>query len=290
MKYFCLLAIPFLLLIASCNQKPPTIHERFLALNEADSLALMDSLFAELKVEMYSDRMYDPQVYENNNELCFTSCMPLEPLTIRINSRDQIMVRNKLTDKIYDRVIEYYQYNMDDNHLESNFPLYSRTDKQEILSQIDESKRQAVAVEQTEGVAQDLVDFKWAQVEEWEKKLKVIEILNIDVLHEISSSAHIRLEYQTEDQAYIVDSLPPAFYTLRNDASMKYFNESYLELAFRYSIMNSEEDADRLNALKVLVPIILVDKFYCKKHGVCRWSVYYPQEELPPPPPMPSDY
>lgn len=283
MKYFYLLAIPFLLLIASCNQKPPTIHERFLALNEADSLALMDSLLGELKVEMYSSDIYRPI----EMEIAICDISERNFMRISVNESKKIMIQGQIADNIHDKIVEFFMSNFEKNHLDNNFPLYSRIDKEELLGQIEESKRQAIAVEQAEGAAQDLIDFKWAQVEEWKSKLKTLEALSVDTLLETLQFASVQVNYPSPKDTYIIDSIIPAFYTLRNYAAIRYLDETYIELAYRYSISKSEKAKDKLDALKALFPIKVIDLPYCREHNI---SNYYIHVEAPPPPPMPSDY
>lgn len=189
-------------------------------------------------------------------------------MAIRANSRDELMVREeKMTnpDEISERILEFYRFNEKTNDLTSDFPLYSRTPMTEIKSQVAESTRQAEAVEETEGAAQDMIDFKWAQVAEWEKKEKALKLLGKKILPEISGSAHIRVEVQEKTGyelfAKIQSEIEEALFELRDDASKEIFGEGYGMIITRIADNPSEsrEDKAKFELLKILYPDRIIE-------------------------------
>ena len=187
-------------------------------------------------------------------------------LAIRANSRDQLMVRDEMMsnpDEISERVLEFYQFNENKNDLTSNFPLYSRTTKSDIQAFYDDAVTQAEAVENTPDVRQDLIDFKYAQVAEWEKKLNAIKLYGKDVLPEIHSRAHIRIEVQEQTGyelfAKIQSEIEEALFELRDDASKQSFGEGYGTVITRLAADGSREDKAKFELRKILYPDRIIE-------------------------------
>lgn len=170
-------------------------------------------------------------------------------MAIRANAQNQLMVRDEMMsnpDDISERVKEFYQKNEKLSADEtiavagnpadprSNFPLYSRISMSEIEAQIEQAVKAAEEVENTPGADQAIIDFKYTQVAEWEKKKRALTLYGKNILPEISGQAHVRIEVQERTDyelfAKIQSEIEEALFELRNDASKEIFNEGYATL------------------------------------------------------------
>ena len=183
---------------------------------------------------------------------------------IRANSNNELMVRAELMqnpDDISERVIEFYRKNERVNDPTNDFPMYSRISLSEIETQLDAAIASAEETENTPGASQDIIDFKYRQVTEWENKKKALKLYGKDKLPEIHFQAHIRIEVQQATEyklfAKIQSELEEAIYTLRDEASIDVFGESYGTITRRYAMDKDSKDKDKIDLLKILYP----DKF-----------------------------
>lgn len=182
-------------------------------------------------------------------------------LPIRANFNNELMVRTELMqnpDDISERVIEFYTKNEKKNDPLNNFPMYSRTSLSEIESQLKAAEAAAEEVENTPGAMQDIIDFKWRQVEEWENKKKALKLYGKSELPEIHFQAHVRIEVQQATEyalfAKIQSELEEAIFELRDRAAQDVFGESYGTIQRRYSMDKDKVDKDKMDLLKILYP------------------------------------
>lgn len=180
---------------------------------------------------------------------------------IRANSNNELMVRTEMMqnpDDISERVIEFYTKNEKKNDPTNDFPMYSRISMQEIESQLRAAEAAAEEVENTPGAMQDIIDFKWRQVDEWENKKKALKLYGKPELPEIHFQAHIRIEVQQATEyalfAKIQSELEEAIYELRDRAAQDVFGESYGTIQRRYSMDKDKVDKDKMDLLKILYP------------------------------------
>tara|TARA_R110002072_G_scaffold172042_4_gene325850 strand:+ start:5674 stop:6432 length:759 start_codon:yes stop_codon:yes gene_type:complete len=185
---------------------------------------------------------------------------------IQANSQNQLMVRGRLmsnSDDISERVIEFYRENEKSNNATNNFPMYSRISMSEIDGLIAKSTADAEAEAETPGALEDIIDFKWRQVAEWEKKKRALEMLGADKLAEISVQAHIRVEVQKATEyelfAKIQSEVEQGISELRDDAAMKIFNESYNSIKNRLAMDKGAEDREKIQLLKILYPARIIE-------------------------------
>ncbi len=185
---------------------------------------------------------------------------------IQANSQNQLMVRGELMrdpDDISERIIEFYRENEQVNDVTNDFPMYSRITMPEIESLLDQSITAAEEVEATPGALADIIDFKWRQVAEWEKKKRALEILGTNKLAEISVQAHIRIEVQkgTEYELFakIQSEVEQGLFELRDDAAMKIFKESYQSIKSRLAMDKGAEDREKIQLLKILYPDRIIE-------------------------------
>lgn len=203
---------------------------------------------------------------------------------VRANSKNELMVRNeKMTnpDEISDRVKEFYTMNRDLTRAQTqtlikdksykgyDFPFYSRINQAQIQANIESSTEAAEAVENTPGAAQEIIDFKWATVAEWEDKLAALKLYGKSELPELDPQAHIRIEVQSKTAyelfAKIQSELEEAIYDLRDEASKEIFGESYSAILKRYDSNESDPSKRTLvaedDAKKKLLKILYPDRF-----------------------------
>lgn len=180
---------------------------------------------------------------------------------IRANSNNELMVRTELMqnpDDISERVIEFYTKNEKKNDPTNDFPMYSRISMQEIEAQLKAAEAAAEEVENTPGAMQDIIDFKWRQVDEWENKKKALKLYGKPELPEIHFQAHIRIEVQQATEyalfAKIQSELEEAIFELRDRAAQDVFGESYGTIQRRYSMDKDKVDKDKMDLLKILYP------------------------------------
>ena len=183
---------------------------------------------------------------------------------IMANSQNQLMVRGEMManpDDISERVVEFYRSNERRNDPTNNFPMYSRISMTEIQAALDAAEKEAEEIENTPGAMPEIIDFKWAQYDEWNNKMKALKLYGKAELPEIHSQAHIRIEVQQATEyglfAKIQSELEEAIYELRDDASKDVFGESYGTITRRYSMDKEASDKEKIDLLKILYP----DKF-----------------------------
>lgn len=179
------------------------------------------------------------------------------------NSANQLMVREKLVenpDDISDLVLEFYRKNeklstsqtmagaMDPSFSGFNFPFYNRFGMAEIDSKIDQTTREAEAIEDTDGADPVLIDYYWSKVDEWDKKKAALKLYGKPELPEISPQAHIRIEVQIKTGyelfAKIQSEIEEALFELRDDAAQEIWGMGYGRIITRLG--NEPTDAEYL--------------------------------------------
>ncbi len=185
---------------------------------------------------------------------------------IKANSMNQLMIRGVIIsnpDDISEKIIEFYRTNEIKNDPKNNFPMYSRASMKEIEANLERALEEAEKVENTPGAMQDIIDFKYRQVAEWEKKKRALQLYGKKELPEIHPQAHIRIEVQkaTDYELFtkIQSEVEEAIYELRNDAAMKIFGESYDKILSRYTMDKSPADKEKLDLLKILYPDRIIE-------------------------------
>lgn len=185
---------------------------------------------------------------------------------IQANSQNQLMVRGRLMtnpDEISEKIVEFYRTNEKSNDVTNNFPMYSRVSLTDIEGLLNEAILAAEEVENTPGASEDIIDFKYRQVAEWEKKKKALEMYGQAKLPEISVQAHIRIDVQkgTEYGLFtkIQSEVEEAIFELRDDASKMIFKESYKKISSRYDMDKDVADKEKVELLKVLYPARIIE-------------------------------
>ena len=279
MKFILFFTSFAIIFLTGCGNQKSSKYIPFSEISTADSLALVDQLFDSLHAEIYQDERY--RVFDDMSGIIY--CGAYREFYIQINSNGKRIIGDTVTKSITPHIYAYFNTNYLKNDMSNNSVLYSRISKKEIINQIKNAKEAAIEVENTHDAIQDLIDFKWNQVIEWESKYKTIRTLNINLLKEPEYSACINLDYHTKaiKEGDYFNEILLAFYRLRNERSIEHFNKSYLEVFYETLLFKRNY---RCLALKTIQPISVKDLPYCKEHGF--WMTNIPA----PPPPMPENY
>lgn len=279
MKFTLVITSILTLLFVSCNNSKSNKYIPFSEISTEDSLALVDQLFDSLHAEIYQNERY--RVFGIMPEIIY--CGAYREFYLRINSNGKRIIGDTVTKSFSPHIYAYFNTNYLKNDMSNNSVLYSRISKKEIVSQIKNAKEAAIEVENTPDAMQDIIDFKWNQVIEWESKYKTIRTLNINLLKEPEYSACINLDYpkKTIKKDDYFNEILLAFYKLRNERSLEHFNKSYLEVFYETLLFKRNY---RSFALKTIQPINVKDIPYCKEHDF--WMTNIPA----PPPPMQENY
>jgi biopolymer transport protein ExbD len=186
-------------------------------------------------------------------------------LAIRANSQNQLMVRDEMIadpNKISEKIVEFYRNNEKQNDLTNNFPMYSRVSMKVIEENIRRIEIETEDLEKQDALP-EMIDFKYNQMAEWEKKKKSLQLYGSNQLPEIHFQANIRIEVQTATEyrlfAKIQTEIEEAIFTLRDDESKRIFNESYSTLKARYGLDQDPADKEKLNLLEILYPARIIE-------------------------------
>ncbi len=186
-------------------------------------------------------------------------------LAIRANSQNQLMVRNEMVqdpNTISDKVLKFYRVNEKGNDLTNNFPMYSRISMGQIDGNIVAVEKEIEGLEAS-GASNELIEFKYNQLAEWEKKKRALKLYGASQLPEIHFQANIRIEVQSATEyvlfAKIQTEIEEAIFTLRDDEAKKLFGESYGIIKRRYAQDNASEDKDKLDLLEILYPARIIE-------------------------------
>lgn len=185
---------------------------------------------------------------------------------IQANSKNQLMIRGKFVrdpETISDEIVDFFRTNEKYNDPTNAFPMYSRISMGEIDALLNQAIKEAEETENTPNAMEEIIDFKYRQVGEWEKKKNALKMYGKDKLPEISVQAHIRIDVQKGTEyglfAKIQSEVEEAFFELRDEASRDIFKESYEKIKSRYAMDESKQDKEKLELLKILYPDRIIE-------------------------------
>ncbi|MBU2018951.1 MAG: biopolymer transporter ExbD [Bacteroidetes bacterium] len=186
-------------------------------------------------------------------------------LAIKANSQNQLMVRGEIMsdpNKISEKVVEFYRTNQKRNDVTNNFPMYSRVSSNVIQDNIRRIEIEIESLE-AEGAVAEMIEFKYSQMDEWDKKKKSLKLYGGNELPEIQFQANIRIEVQDATEyglfAKIQTEIEEAIYELRNDEVKRIFGEDYQTIKTRYAQDQVNADKDKLNLLEILYPARIIE-------------------------------
>lgn len=260
-------------LFFACQQRENNRFEpQFSALDEADSARVKQGLYVLLRKEMYADEMYSFDTSFN-----MFGCMGLNyKLRIKVNNRHEISVRGEQVENtVTQSVFDYFTANLEQNDPTNNYPMYYSINREELEDRIEGIEEELRMIENTPDANEDVIAFKWDELDKWKFNLRALDVLNTKVLRLVDPPTEVELDYPStfdSSSVELKDSILEAFYLLRNQASMRYFRESYLSILYRFAIQKSPADKEKLQILRMLHPIRVRDIPYCLKNGI--WTPY----------------
>ncbi len=185
---------------------------------------------------------------------------------IQANSKNQLMIRGMFMqdpELISDEIVKFYRTNEKYNDPTNSYPMYSRISMPEIDALLNQAITDAEEVENTPNAMEEIIEFKYRQVDEWRKKKDALKLYGKEKLPEISVQAHIRIDVQKGTKyglfAKIQSEVEEAFFELRDDAARDIFNESYEKIKSRYVMDESKVDKEKLALLKILYPDRIIE-------------------------------
>jgi len=192
-------------------------------------------------------------------------------LAIKANSQNQLMVRGEIfsdPDKISDFVLKFYRSNqkMAGQYVDNDFPMYSVLSMSLIDQNIDAVITEAEALEAS-GAPQDMIDFKYNQLADWEKKKRALQLYGGNVLPEIHFQANIRIEVMQATAysifAKIQTEIEEAVYELRDEEAKRLWGVTYNTLKRKEANENDKnkvkEEKGRLELLEILYPARIIE-------------------------------
>jgi|TARA_R110000737_G_scaffold353258_1_gene403610 biopolymer transport protein ExbD len=186
-------------------------------------------------------------------------------LAIKANNQNQLMVRNEIIgdpDKISEKIVEFYRENEKSNDVNNNSPMYTRVSMKEIEDNIKRIEIEAESLEAQDADAA-MIEFKFNQLGEWEKKKNALKLYGANELPEIHFQANIRIEVQSQTQyslfAKIQTEIEEAIFELRDDEAKRIFGESYGTIKTRYASDEEPADKSKLDLLDILYPARIIE-------------------------------
>jgi len=198
---------------------------------------------------------------------------------IAANNLNQLLFRGEEMqdpDEISERIVEFYRKNEDLNKAQTaieikksagerfNFPFYSFISKTDLDMEYNNAYDDYDAAEAA-GATNEILDFKQKAIDEWMVKKKALALYGKNVLPEIHSQAHIRVEVMQKTEyelfAKIQSEIEEALYELRDDAALDIFGESYGIIKSRRAMDKEDEAGDqpKLDLLDILYPQRIIE-------------------------------
>jgi hypothetical protein len=109
----------------------------------------------------------------------------------------------------------------------------------------------------------DIVNFKYNQLDEWEKKKRALKLYGANELPEIHVQANIRIEVQQATSysifAKMQTEIEEAIFELRNGECERLFGMSYSVLKRRYDQDKKADDQAMMDLLDILYPARIIE-------------------------------
>jgi biopolymer transport protein ExbD len=180
-------------------------------------------------------------------------------MKIRANAQNQIQVRGELTEitDIKEKVKYFYTANML-TEADETYPEYLPVSKFTCDTSIAAIDKYLENVED-----QALIDFKMAERREWEKRLKVIEVLK-GTYREMHRSGAVQIELQTKTHYEILIAIMNEVKAAINDIRDEKSREIY-GIPYRTMVQKRDLDPkglvykDEIELLEILVPERIVE-------------------------------
>jgi hypothetical protein len=150
--------------------------------------------------------------------------------------------------------------------VDNDFPMYSVLSMSLIDQNIDAVLTEAEALEAS-GAPQDMIDFKYNQLADWEKKKRALQLYGGNVLPEIHFQANIRIEVMQATAysifAKIQTEIEEAVYEMRDEEAKRLWGVTYNTLKRKEANENDKnkvkEEKGRLELLEILYPARIIE-------------------------------
>lgn len=266
------------MLNSSCNSPKTTQEEvKDMMYDESRRNDFLDQLLNDMHAELYASGLYE-------DEPINVGCrMPIEKrfqLEIEQRGNGKIYINDDTSVNYKEAVLLFYLANYKENDLENNYPMYTTLSRAEAFKILENAKEHAQAVKQNPKADQGIINFKWHQVKEWERKTDIFELTKAKRIREPHYQTKVVLDYNQKDWGEAaIENILQAYFEVRDMISKEYFEESYLKIFTRNQIEPNDLDQRKLAALHILLPIHVLDIPYAKAKGVRLYRF------MPPPPP-----
>jgi hypothetical protein len=269
------LLLGFLFGHSSCTSSKENSFEDLSAQQRLDlKKELIDSLRGEMV--KYMEAVDD--FFRNTDPICSSRNSSLR---IVANKKSQIMIRNNIKEGIIGSTIRsYLTTNRLINDPTTNALMFVGISKKEIQDFIKSDKRQILDMKSAGNYPDEMIQFKEESALDWEQKLAILNVLKIDTIAFIDDQYSIEISYYPEikGQPALVDSVLNAICNVRNLASKEHIHQSYLEVFYNYKFHPSKENKIKIEALKWIYPVRVIDAPYAKKHNLkMYWDLSLPE-------------
>lgn len=272
--------ISFLLMsLVACNERSKkNVYQNF---SESDSTRIFKKLLKDLRSEMYGSEMYRIKKSEMNEVSDIYCGLNNNIFRISINKNHETLINDSLNNEITLRLLSYYKTNKYKNY-NFNFPFYSTITVSEINRNIKFHQKEIDKLKKIDENLEYILKVKEKEIQEWNNIKVYLKALNTNQIKQIDLTTQVLLNYPENfsNQSKLIDQILIAYYQLRNDASIHYFNKSYLSLYFEFSETKNKQIKNRIEALNFLVPIKVLDIPYCEKNDI---FTFFTTQVLPPP-------
>lgn len=273
MKQLLFIVIPLLFVGCQSNDSANYLP----TFNQSDSTAIVKTILDSMQVE------FNNQWFMTEEKFQSTCSMPpsFSPsVSIKINGKELILCSGQFSPKsISDSILQFYSINIVKNDLTSNAPLYNWLSKKEILEHIVMIEDEIIRMETLRDYSKDILEYRKDELIEWEGKLKILNTLKVDKIPQPEYDTGITLDYPKDCKinGQLMDTIFIGFYKVRELDAQHYFKESYAKLFWKATTQSDTLSMDKIDAIKMLHPINLIDFPKCKS---CLYSI---------PPPLPPN-
>jgi hypothetical protein len=187
----------------------------------------------------------------------FANMDEVESLFVEYYLANEALNKKEIREKIQDQNYKYYDY-----------PFYSHVSRSKILEEIEENERELENSMQygDEG----FITFYQTMLSDWELKLKIIEALDSEEMTEIHPETRIVIddELNNKDMSELTLESIKGLIEVREYASEKYFNRSYLDLYFDATRDLTPGSDKKLEAINQLFKVRIIDLGYAERNGL----------------------
>ncbi len=282
------------LALAACSKHETPKEVPFEIMPEGLKKKVEAELMEHMKQEVIENHRTMHELYSSEYPPWYCDLQLRNILEIKKNVVRQIMVRGEINPKetIEELVRSFYLTNESLSKEETRahiqnpsypfieYPFYSSISKENILIEIEENKFELNrAIEDHE---EEYIQFYSQILHEWERRKEAIEVLGVIELKEIHPQTNIRIddELNREGLSPLTIEALKGIISVRDYASRKYLNLSYIELYFQATRDIKPEAKKRLEAIDFLFQTRIIDYSYAELNNLKTDRVEWEIEEI----------